>query len=71
MKKVKLNKKLQFNKETIARLDNEKLDAIHGGDIVTRLSVCTPCTGTCPNPCQSHYPGTVCCAIYIDTFRVN
>jgi natural product precursor len=36
MKKVKLNSKLQLNKETIAKLDNSIMKELKGGKIATQ-----------------------------------
>lgn len=46
MKKIKLT----LNKETIAKLEDEKMDAVKGGDKIT-LSTCS-CV-TCNNSCNS------------------
>ena len=55
MKKVKLNNKLQLNKETIAKLNNEKMNHLAGGQIGTILSLCKSCIDIycgCPPPTQ-------------------
>ena len=45
MKKAKMAKKLQLNKETVAQLNNDNLNSIYGGDIVT--DTCTTPFTTC------------------------
>ena len=35
MKKVKLNSKLSFNKETIAKLNDEQMNVVNGGKTVS------------------------------------
>jgi len=48
MKKVKLNSKLSLKKETIAKLNDQQMNVIRGGD--TMVSVCQTwcgCTSTC------------------------
>ena len=57
MKKVQLNKKLQLNKETIAKLQNEDMNNIKGGK---------PCWTFVGN-CSANCTGTdICCYISID-----
>lgn len=56
MKKVKLNNKLQLNKETIAKLNNEEMNHLAGGQVGTILSLCKSCIGShcgCPPPTQT------------------
>jgi natural product precursor len=45
MKKIKLNNKLQLNKETIAKLNNDELKNVKGGEEQT-LSITSRCTWT-------------------------
>jgi natural product precursor len=48
MKKSNLNKKLQFNKETVAKLNNDQMNNVNGGlDTWTRALTCYgyACTG--------------------------
>lgn len=69
MKKIKLNNKLQLNKETIARLNDEELRNVNGGEALTSISWCvSKRTYKCePNPTtltqgpnQCSLPGTTC-----------
>ncbi len=64
MKKVKFNKKLQLNKETVANLNNEEMKNLKGGGPITIincqtvLTICascinTNCGGACSDPCWS------------------
>ena len=50
MKKIKLNKKLQLNKETIAKLNNDQMNGVKGGaseTCVTNCGTCATYCGTC------------------------
>ena len=53
MKKIKLNKKLQLNKETIALLNVNEQNVIKGGATRTQTGDCTTCMDTCCGPCTS------------------
>lgn len=46
MKKVKLNKKLQLNKETIAKLNSQQMNNLMGGLITINEATC-PAISTC------------------------
>ena len=62
MKKIKLNSRLQLNKETIAKLNNNELNNLLGGQAVypTFNAACTDhctesdfcCTGSYAEPCK-------------------
>ena len=48
MKKIKFEKKLQLNKETVARLNDGEMSNVHGGDAgFLSLWRCTPKSVTC------------------------
>lgn len=53
MKKVKFESKLGLNKETIAKLNDEQMMSVNGGD--TRVSMLSPCysISTCAGNCPS------------------
>jgi natural product precursor len=51
MKKIKLESKLSLNKETIAKLNDNQMNAIKGGDTNTLpATICVQ--NSCPQPCQ-------------------
>jgi hypothetical protein len=71
--KPKKNKKLSFNKSTIADLNFKKLNEVRGGkDLTTQIGNCNSCITcyytcegfTCPATCDQltcfHEPGTAC-----------
>ena len=55
MKKAKFENKLNLNKETVTKLNDESLSSIHGGATGTRYSGLSPClsmstyAGNCPS----------------------
>jgi len=61
MKKVKFNKKLQLNKETISNLNNDQMNQLQGGTSLTKaLTYCggrtcinwgATCLTNCPAQC--------------------
>ena len=63
MKKVKFNGKLSLNKETIAKLNNEQMNAVNGGKTVITLEqyTCVGCNTI--NTCAAsvcRFEGSVC-----------
>ena len=56
MKKVNLNGKLSFKKETIAKLNDEQMNSLNGGATNLTYQTCKTCPGqntTCP-PLPGH-----------------
>jgi hypothetical protein len=61
MKTKKFDQRLALNKETVADLNNSQLDAVHGGDVASKLlSACCPTAHTCGNSCGGTACETVC-----------
>ncbi len=71
-KKIKLNGKLSFNKETIAKLNDDQMNNIEGGTITYSVLATCECTTpqkTCPIIVSENYcPDTHYCAP-TDTLR--
>ena len=64
MKKVKFDGKLSLNKETIAKLNDDQMNAVQGGatvDFTCRGDSCgATCAGCCSYTNTLHCTGTMC-----------
>lgn len=75
MKKIKLNGKLDLNKETVSELNKAQMQAVNGGAWFTLYHCNKPTkncatgtcptgtcpTGSCPNACVPHTEGASVC----------
>lgn len=63
MKKIKLDGKLSLNKETIAKLNDEQMSEVKGGE-KTRSCETSQCPSTPANPSTCGTPESTC--VYVD-----
>lgn len=65
MKKIKFTGKLSLNKETIARLDDQQMNAVNGGYYKTDELACRNTTG-CPAVTTKCVPVSIGCPAFTD-----
>jgi len=73
MKKVKLNGKLSLKKETIAKLNNEQMNALKGGwsHVGSGCYTCNPSDLTCYGSCGCPETGNHVSVLQMDNFSIS
>ena len=60
MKKVKFEKKLSLNKETISKLNKDQMNNVKGGQMILSLVTCRSAVSKCAGCGNTCHTGTWC-----------